>query len=133
MAAVRAAERSAHAEALFGEVQADAGVGADAVELAPDNVRGVDPALPNEILYQPAEVVLRQRCDHRSAFAPALAHGARNVVFAPALPHLEAACVAHSTETGIETQHDLTERRAVPLVSLAGRILRNSLMLHFPR
>ena len=120
MAAVRAAERRAHAEALLGEIEADAGVAADAVKFAPDHVRRINPALHHQIFDQPAEVVDRQRGDHGRTLAPALAHRARDIVFAAAFPHLERTRVAHPAEAGIEAQHHLAERDAVPL-RLGGR------------
>ena len=80
----------------------------------------VDAALPHQVLDQPAEIVDRQRGDHGRALAPALAHRAGDIVFAAALPHLERARVAHPAEAGVEAQHHLAERGAVPL-GLGGR------------
>src|SRR5688572_8474952 len=114
MSTVGATQRGADAESLLREVQAHARVAAQAIELAPDDLRGVDAALHHQIFDQPAEVVLRQRGHGRGAFAPALAHGARDVVFAAAFPDLEAARIAHAAEARIETQHHLAERGAVP-------------------
>src|SRR6185312_6260957 len=91
VAAVRAAQRGADAEALFGEVEADTGVAAQAVEIAPDDVRGINAALADEILHQPAEIVPGQCGDDAGALAPAFAHGAGDIVFAAAFPHLELA------------------------------------------
>ena len=139
MAAIRAAERGADAEALLGEVETDARVAAEAVELAPDDLRGVDAALHHEVFDQPAEIVDRQRGDGGGAFAPALAHGARDVVFAAAFPHLEAARIAHAAEARIESQHHLAERGAVPARFRGGLDLQNVvshvylLRLHFWR
>src|SRR6185312_6524619 len=48
---------------------------AQAVELAPDDLRGVDSALHHQVFDQPAEVVDGQRGHGRGAFAPAFAHG----------------------------------------------------------
>src|SRR6185295_5624779 len=114
MAAVRAAQGGADAEALFGEVEADAGVAAQAVEIAPDDMRGIDAALADEILHQPAQIVLRQSGDDTGTLAPAFAHSAGDIVFAAAFPHLELAGGAHAAEAGIETQHHFAEGDAVP-------------------
>src|SRR6185312_11423126 len=76
VAAIRAAQCSANAKALFGEVEADAGVAAQAVKVAPDDMRGVDAALADEILHQPAQIVPGQGGDDAGALAPAFAHGA---------------------------------------------------------
>src|SRR6185437_16628750 len=79
VAAVRAAQGGADAETLFGEVQADAGVAAQAVEIAPDDVRGINAALADEILHQPAKIVPGQGGDDAGALAPAFAHGAGDI------------------------------------------------------
>src|SRR4030095_10978641 len=67
VAAVRTTERRANAETLLGEVETDARVPAEAVELAPDDFRGVDTTLHHEIFDEPPEVVDRQRGDRRGA------------------------------------------------------------------
>ena len=61
----------------------------------------------------------------RGALAPALAHGARDVVFAAAFPHLEAARIAHAAEARIEAQHHFAERGAVPARLRGGLDLQN--------
>src|SRR6185369_1824683 len=94
--------------------ETDARVAAEAVELAPDDLRSVDAALHHEVFDQPAEIVDRQRGHGRGAFSPAFAHGGRDVVLAAAFPYLEAACVAHAAEAGVETQHYFAEGGAVP-------------------
>src|SRR5256885_15117840 len=114
MAAVRTTQGGADAEALFGEVEADPGIAAQTVEIAPDDVRGIDAALADEILHKPAQIVPRQGGDHAGALAPAFAHGAGDIVFAAAFPHLELAGGAHAAEAGIEAQHQLAEGDTVP-------------------
>src|SRR6185295_10073883 len=113
-----------------GKIQADARVAAQAVELAPDDLRGVDSALHHQVFDQPTQIVDRQRGDGGGALAPALAHGARDVVFAAAFPYLEAARIAHAAETRIETQHHFAERAAVPAGLGCGTDLEN-VVVHF--
>ena len=120
MAAIGTPERRANAEALLGEVESDASVATDAIELTPDDVRQVDATLHDQVFHQPAEIIDRQRSNDRRALAPALAHRARYVVFATAFPHLEAAGIAHAAESRIEPQHHFAEGRAVP-ARVAGR------------
>src|SRR5471032_120208 len=98
MATVRTAECCAHAKTLLGEIQPDARIGANAIKFAPDEMRGVHTPLPDEVLHQPTEVVLRQGGDGCGALTPAFAHGARDIIFAAALPNLEAARIAHAPE-----------------------------------
>lgn len=114
MAAIGTAECGADAKALFGEVEADACVLAKAIEVTPDHMAHVNAALHDEILDEPAQVVLRQRGDDGRALAPAFPHGAGDVVLAAAFPDLEATRIAHTAKTGVETQHDFAERDAVP-------------------
>src|SRR5471030_649880 len=133
VAAVRAAQCGADAEALFGEVEADARVAAQAVEIAPDDVRCVDAALADEILHQPAQIVFRQGGDDAGALAPALAHGAGDIVFAAAFPHLELAGGAHAAEAGIEAQHHLAERDTVPFHVSGGADLQHVAHAYCPR
>jgi hypothetical protein len=114
MPTIRAAERGANAKTLLGEVEADTRIAAQSVEFAPDDLRGVDAALHHQVLDQPAQIVLRQGSNGGGALAPALAHGARHVVFAATFPDLEAARIAHAAEARVEPQHHLAERGAVP-------------------
>src|SRR5216117_657240 len=109
MSTITAAEGCADAEALLRKVEADAGVASQAVELAPDDLRHVDAALHHQVLDQPAEVVDGQRGNGRGALAPALAHGARDVVFAAAFPDLKGPRIAHAAESWIEAQHHFAE------------------------
>ena len=86
MAAIRAAERGADAEALLGEVEADARVAAEAVELAPDDLRGVDAALHHEVFDQPAEIVDGQGGD-AVARLPQHLRMARATLYSPPPSH----------------------------------------------
>ena len=93
------------------------------------------PCIMRSSTSQPRSL-LRQRGDGGGAFAPAFAHGARDVVFAAAFPHLEAARIAHAAEAGIEAQHHFAERGAVP-ARLARRTGSSDtlsvMLLYFPR
>ena len=60
VAAVRAADRAADAEALLGEVEPDARGAADAVERHPLDVRQVHAALQHQVLQQPADLVVHE-------------------------------------------------------------------------
>src|SRR6476620_4474578 len=98
MSTITAAERRADAEALLREVETHARIASESVEFAPDDLRHVDATLHHEVFDQPAEIVDGQRGDGGGAFAPALAHGARHIVFAAAFPHGEAARIAHAAK-----------------------------------
>ena len=89
VAAVRAADAAARAEAALGEVQPVADAAPDAVVFLPAQVRQVDAALEHQVLDQPADRVVGQRGDVRGAQAEAAAQAARDVVFAAAFPGLE--------------------------------------------
>ena len=58
VAAIGDADRAAHAEAALGEVQSVAHGAADAVVRHPADQRRVDAALQDEVLDQPADVVV---------------------------------------------------------------------------
>src|SRR4051812_50201510 len=114
MSAVGAAKRGTDAEALLGEVEPDARIASQAVELAPDDLRGVDATLHHQVFDQPAQVIDRQRGDGGGAPAPAPAHGARHVVLAPALPPPGASRLAHPARTPGGERPGLPERGAIP-------------------
>jgi hypothetical protein len=67
VAAVRATERAAHAEASLDEVEAVANAPPDAVVGTPRDVRLVDTSLQNQILEQAADRVVRERGHDRSS------------------------------------------------------------------
>src|SRR5262249_3473650 len=114
MSAIRASTRGPQPESSFREVEPDPRVASDAVEVAPDNMGSIHATLHDEIFDEPAQVVPRQSRHHCGALAPALAHGTGDVVLATALPHLKVARIAHPSGSGIETQHHLTQGRAIP-------------------
>src|SRR5215831_6992579 len=114
MSAIRASTRGPQPESSFGEVEADSRIASDAVEVAPDNMGSIHATLHDEIFDEPAQVVPRQSCHHCGALAPALAHGARDIILATALPHLKAARTTHASGSGIEAQHHLAHGRAIP-------------------
>jgi len=129
--AVGATQSRTRTEALFREVQANAGVAAQTVKITPDDVGHVHAALHDEVFNQPAQIVLRQSGHNRSALAPALAHGASHVVLAAAFPNLELTGVAHAAEARVETQHHFAKGYAVPLGFCGGFDLQFSHFLSF--
>src|SRR5262249_1354723 len=107
MSAIRASTRGSQPESSFGEVEADARIASDAVEVAPDDMGSIHATLHDEIFDEPAQVVSRQSCHHCGALGKALAHGAHDVVLAAALPDLKTACVPHAAGSWIKAQHNL--------------------------
>ncbi len=75
---------------------------------------GVHAARVDERLDEPSDVVVDQRRDDGGAQAEAAAQGAGDVVLAASLPHVEGPGSADARVPGIETQHHLAERDAVP-------------------
>ena len=106
-------EGSSHAEAALGEVESVSDVAAAAVGGNPANLRRVDASLQDEVLEQPADVVVDERGDDRCALAEAPAQPARDVVFAAAFPHLELARSTDPSHSRVEAEHDLAERDEV--------------------
>ncbi len=115
MAAIRAAERGAHAEAALSEVQAVAGGAAYAVVLHPLHVRLIDAALQHQVFEQAAYGIVGERGDDGRLQSEAAPQPARDVVFAAALPHAELPRRRDADIAGIEPQHHFAERDQVPL------------------
>ena len=85
----------------------------------------VDAALEDEVLDQPADVVVGERGHDRGAQPEAAAQAAGDVVLAAALPHPERARGADAPLARIEAQHDLAERdEVVAALAPPGRIAR---------
>ena len=121
MAAVGDADRAADAEAALGEVQAVADRAADAVVRHPADERGVDAALQDEVLDEPADLVVGERGDDGGAQAEAAAQAAGDVVLAAALPDLEGAGGADAALARVEAQHHLAEGHRVVAALAGGR------------
>ena len=114
VAAVHHAEAAADAEAPLEEVDAVAGLAADAVEGAPKDVVLADAALEHEVFDEAADRVIDERGDDGTAQAEAAAQAAGDVVLAAAFPDAEAAGTDDAAFAGIEAEHDLAERDEVP-------------------
>jgi hypothetical protein len=80
---------TAETEPALGEVQSIADGATHAVVRAPADQRGVDAALQDQVLDQPAHLVVDQRGDHGRAEAEAAPQAAGDVVLAAALPYPE--------------------------------------------
>ena len=117
MAAIGAAERGADAEALLGEVEADARVAAEAVELAPDDCdMSTPPCMMRSSTSQP-----------RSFFGSAVTavarlpqhlRMARATLYSPPPSHTwKLRALRTRPKPGIEAQHHFAERGAVPAAS----------------
>src|SRR5207247_5149376 len=89
VAAVRAAEGGAHAEAALREVEAVPGPAAHPVVLDPPQVRRVDPALVDQVLDEAAHRVVDEGGHDRGVEAEAALQPAGDVVLPAALPDLE--------------------------------------------
>src|SRR5206468_12120507 len=80
--------------------------------------RGVHAAGQDQILQQPAHVVVREGGHHRGPQAEAAAQATCHVVFAAALPCAEVAGRPDAPLARIQTQHHLAERhQVVPAVA----------------
>src|SRR5207247_2404503 len=80
---------AAHAKAAFGEIEAVANDAADTVKRHPFDELDIDAALQDEILDQPAHVVVGEGGGNRGLEAETTAQSARDVVFAAAFPDFE--------------------------------------------
>ena len=126
VAAVRNAHRAAHAEAALGEIEAVAHRPADAVVGHPLDELGRHAALQDEILEQPADVVVRKRGADGGAQAEAAAQTAGDVVFAAAFPDLEFARCAHAPFAGVKPQHDFAQRNEIVSAGALGLSVQHS-------
>jgi GTPase involved in cell partitioning and DNA repair len=91
-----------------------------AVGLDPLNKASVDSALQDEVLNQPAYFVVCKCSDNASSLVEAAAEAAGDVVFAAALPYVEASSGADSTVSWVEAEHDFTQRDNVVCAVLCG-------------
>ncbi len=109
MAAVGDAEGTPHAEAALREVQSVPRRPAAAIVSNPAHERRVDSALQDEVLDEPADVVVDECGHHRGAQAEAPAQPTRDVVLAASLPDIERAGVSDPSVARVESQHHLAE------------------------
>ena len=79
------------------------------------------PPVQDEILDQPADLVVDEGGDDGGAQAEAAAQAAGDVVLAAALPRRELTGRADAALAGIQPEHDLAERHCVPPAFAAGR------------
>jgi TonB-dependent receptor len=77
-------------------------------------VGGIHAALQDQILGQGPHLVARQGGDDRGPHAEGFAQAAGDIVFAAALPDLEAAGCPDPALTRVEAQHDLAQGDAIP-------------------
>ena len=82
--------------------------------------RRVDAALEDEVLEQPADLVVGERGHDRGAQAEAAPEPAGDVVLAAALPRLEPAGGADPPLARVEAEHDLAERDEVVAALVRG-------------
>src|SRR5207302_8464610 len=111
---------AAHAEAALGEVQAVAHHAAHAVERDPPDEPGINAALQNEILDQPAHVVVGKGGGDGGFHAEAAAQSSGDVVFAAAFPDFEFAGAADAAFARIEAEHDFSKRDQVVFAGAGG-------------
>ena len=114
MPAIRAAQRRADAETSFGKIQSVARPASDAIVFNPANMRLIHAALIDQILHEPADWIISQRCHDRSVHPKATLQTPGDIVFAAAFPNLEIARRRYSTITRIKPQHHLAETHQVP-------------------
>ena len=114
VAAVRAANGGAQAEAALGKVEAVAHGAADTIVGNPADKRSVDAAFEDEVLDEAADGIVGERGGYSGAQAEAAAQAAGHVVFAAALPGAKVARGVDAHVAGIEAKHDLAEADAVP-------------------
>ena len=120
VAAVGNAHRAAHTVAALGEIEAVTNDTANAVKRRPFDEVGIDTALQNEILDEPAHVVVGKCGGDGGLEAETATQSAGDVVFAASFPHFEFACAADTALARIKPEHDFSERDQVVLAG-AGR------------
>ena len=113
VAAVGNAHRAPHPEAALGEIQAVAHRPPHAVVWHPLDELGGDTALEDEVLEQPADVVVRERGADGGPQAEAAPQAAGDIVFAAAFPDFELARGAHAPLAGVQPQHDFPQRNQI--------------------
>jgi len=112
---VGAADRAAHAEASFREIEAVTADPADAVCLLPADQGSVNAALLDEILHESADFIVCECCQDSSIHAKTLVKTTDYIVFSAAFPCAEASGCSDSAFARIQTKHYLAEgNRVIP-------------------
>ena len=109
IASVGHADGSADSVASLGEVESVSDISADAVVAHPLYKRGIDSALKNEVLYEPADLVIREGGYDCGVKPEAAAQSARDIVFSAAFPSGKRARILYSARARIEAKHYLAE------------------------
>src|SRR5262245_43825227 len=114
VAAIGATDTGPNAETALDEVEAVAGLAADAVVLHPADVRLIDAALGDQSLHEPDHRVVGERRAQGGVHAEAALQAARDIVFAAALPYAKLASGVNTPFPGVQTQHHFAERNEIP-------------------
>ena len=117
---------AAHAKAAFGEIEAVANDAADTVKRHPFDELDIDAALQDEILDQPAHVVVGEGGGNRGLEAETTAQSARDVVFAAAFPDFEFTGATDAAFARVEPEHDFSERNHVEFARAGGFDVQSS-------
>src|SRR5205814_7654561 len=106
---------AADAETPLREIQAVAHCPSDPIERNPLDKFAANTALPNEILQQPADIIVGKRGANGGLQAEAAAQAPRHIVFAAAFPNLEFARGADAAFARVEPQHDFAQSNQIVL------------------
>jgi hypothetical protein len=128
MAAVRAPHRGSYSKSSLREVQSIAYGAANAVVRNPTQEGSVNATLQDAVFNQPPYGILRERRDHSCSKAEASPQTTRDVVFSTALGDAEVPRRVNPVLRRIESQHDLSQAKAVP----AARIHSQVDIVHVP-
>ena len=114
VAAIGHADSATDAKSALGHVQSVAHRPTNAVVFPPSDVAQIDAAGQHQVFDQAPDRVIGQGRHDRAAQAEAAPQGARDVVFATALPGAKVARGVDPFCARIEPEHDLTEGDKVP-------------------
>ena len=112
---------SSRANAALGEVEPVPRRPPDPIERPPYQMRAVDATGQDEILDEAADRVVHERRDDGRPHAEGAAQPAGDVVLAATLPGPERPSATDAVFPGVEPQHHLAERDAVPARAVGGR------------
>jgi hypothetical protein len=108
VAAIRASNCTADAEASLRKVETVAGGPTDPIVSGPPQKRGIDPALENEILYEATDFVIGKGTEKSGSKSKAAAESSRHIVFAASFPSTKGADGADPALARIQAEHDFT-------------------------